>query len=131
MPHTKEKEMINTNKAVSVYFAPNKSQGSASFYIPFPVKEIHVKGVDIDWQNDYCACIFSSSLFNDGPIGGGFCGINYDNSSSLKQLRYIFQQPRDINGSYTFNYTPLDNSNLFPSNLYGQIVFTLEFIGYI
>ena len=43
------KEMINTNKAVIVYFPTNKSQGTASIYIPFPVKEIHVKGVDIDW----------------------------------------------------------------------------------
>ena len=131
MPHNKEKEMINTNKAVSVYFATNKSQGSASIYIPFLVKEILVKGVDIDWQNDYCACMFSSSIFNDGPIGGGFCGINYDNSSSLKQLRYIFTTPKEINGSYTFNYTPLYNANPFPSINYGQIVFTLEFIGYM
>ena len=75
--------------------------------------------------------MFSSSIFNDGPIGGGFCGINYDNSSSLKQLRYIFTTPKEINGSYTFNYTPLDNANPFPSIHYGQIVFTLEFIGYM
>ena len=57
---SKEKEMINTNKAVLVYFQGNKSQGTASIYIPFPVKEIHVKGVDVDWQADYVACMFSS-----------------------------------------------------------------------
>ena len=73
-----------------MYFGGNKSQGSASIYIPFPVKEILVKGVDVDWQVDYCACMFSLSLFNDGPIGGGFCGVNYDNSSSLKHLTYLF-----------------------------------------
>ena len=123
--------MINTNEAVVVFFGGNKSQGSASIYIPFPVKEILVKGVDVDWQVDYCACMFSSSLFNDGPIGGGFCGVNYDNSSNLKHLRYLFQQPRDINGTYTFNYIPLDNANDFPNINYGTVVFTFEFIGYM
>ena len=131
MSHINEKEMINTNKAVLVYFPTNKSQGTASIYIPFPVKEIHVKGVDVDWQADYVACIFSSSLFNDGPIGGAYCGVNYDNSNSLKHLRYIFTTPRDINGTYTFNYNPIDNANVFPSVNYGTVVFTLEFIGYI
>ena len=125
------KEMINTNKAVVVYFPTNKSIGSASIYIPFPVKEIHVKGVDIDWQADYCACMFSSSLVNEGPIGGGFCGVNFDNSTSLKTLRYIFTSPLDINGTYTFNYSVIDTSNNFPSINYGSVVFTLEFIGYI
>ena len=125
------KEMINTNKAVVVYFPTNKSIGSASIYIPFPVKEIHVKGVDIDWQADYCACMFSSSLVNDGPIGGGFCGQSLDPSTSLKHLRYIFTSPLDINGTYTFNYSVIDTSNTFPSINYGSVVFTLEFIGYI
>ena len=62
------KEMINTNKAVLVRFPAHSSQGTASIYIPFPVKEIHVKGVDIDWEDDYGACMFSSSLFNDGQL---------------------------------------------------------------
>ena len=131
MSHINEKEMINTNKAVLVYFPTNKSQGTASIYIPFPVKEIHVKGVDVDWQADYVACMFSSSLFNDGPIGGAFCGINYDNSNSLKHLRYLFPNPIDINGTYTFNYSALDYTNVFPSPVPGFAVFTLEFIGYI
>ncbi len=125
------KEMINTNKAVLVRFPANKSQGTASIYIPFPVKEIHIKGVDIDWQADYCACMFSSSLVNDGPIGGGFCGMNLDFSTSLKHLRYIYLTPRDINGTYTFNYKVLDSANDFPSINHGTVVFTLEFIGYI
>ena len=125
------KEMINTNKAVVVYFQADNSQGTASIYIPFPVKEIHVKGVDIDWQADYCACMFSSSLVNDGTIGGGFCGVNFDSSTSLKTLRYIFTSPLDINGTYTFNYQPIDNINAVPSASYGTVVFTLEFIGYV
>ena len=119
------KEMINTNKAVVVKFPAHSSQGTASIYIPFPVKEIHVKWVDVDWEADYCACMFSSSLVNDGPIGGGFCGIYYDNSTSLKHLRYIFTSPLDINGTYTFNYSVIDTSNNFPSINYGSVVFTL------
>ena len=124
------KEMINTNKAVLVRFPANSSQGTASIYIPFPVKEIHVKGVDIDWEEDYCACMFSSSLL-DGPIGGAFCGVNISNSTSLKDLKYIFLTPRDINGTYTFNYSVIDTAQLSPSANHGSVVFTLEFIGYI
>ena len=126
------KEMINTNKAVLVRFPAHSSQGTASIYIPFPVKEIHVKGVDIDWEDDYGACMFSSSLFNDGPIGGGFCGINFDSSNSLKHLKYLYLTPRDINGTYTFNYQVLDTvGNPLRSVTYGIVVFTLEFIGYV
>ena len=125
------KEMINTNKAVFVKFEANDSHGTASIYIPFPVKEIHVKGVDIDWADDFCACMFSSSLVNDGPIGGGCCGMNLDFSTSLKHLRYIYLTPRDINGTYTFNYSVIDTAQPSPSVNHGSVVFTLEFIGYI
>ena len=126
------KEMISTNKAVLVRFPAHSSQGTASIYIPFPVKEIHVKGVDIDWEDDYCACMFSSSLINDGPIGGGFCGVNFDSSNSLKNLKYLYLTPRDINGTYTFNYEVLDTGgNPLRSADYGIVVFTLEFIGYV
>ena len=44
----KEKEIINTNKAVVVKFAAYESQyqttqnGSATIYIPFPVKQINI-----------------------------------------------------------------------------------------
>jgi hypothetical protein len=124
------KEMINTNKAVFVYFPANKSQGMASIYIPFPVQEIHVKSIDVDWQADYCACMFSASLL-DGTIGGAFCGVNISNSTSLKDLKYIFLTPRDINGTYTFNYSTIDTSIDFPSINNGLVVFRLEFIGYI
>ena len=125
------KEMININKAVFVNFLANNPQALASIYIPFPVKEIHVKGVDIDWTNDYWACIFTSSLVNDGPIGCGFCGAAYDNSTSTKKIRYIFPAPLDINGTYTFNYKVINTENAFPSVNNGSVVFILEFIGYI
>ena len=130
MTHTKDKEMINTNKAVSVFFGANKNTGTANIYIPFPVKEIHVRGVDIDWQAEYCAVIFTSSLVNDGPLGGGFAGALYDNSTSTKKMRYIFNQPKDINGTYSFTYTPIDSINATSGSI-GYAVFTLEFVGYV
>ena len=88
-------------------------------------------GVDVDWQHDYYCCIFSSSLYNDGPIGGGFCGVNFDNSNSLKHLQYIFPTAQGINGTNTFNYTPLNSANEFPSVNYGQVVLALEQYAYM
>ena len=64
--------MINTNKAINIRFAANTSQTSANIYVLFIVKEIHVKAVDIDWENDYCSCMFTTSLFNDGPLVADF-----------------------------------------------------------
>ena len=55
----KEKEIINTNKAVVVNFAAHASvyqttqSGSATIYIPFSVKQINVKGVDLDFESDF------------------------------------------------------------------------------
>jgi hypothetical protein len=63
---TKDKEMINAYRAVLVYFngtldavvvntvtgaigspaTTRSSVSSADIYIPFPVKEIHVRGID-------------------------------------------------------------------------------------
>jgi hypothetical protein len=85
MTHNIDRELINTNKSLNVKFEANKSTGTASVYIPFPVKEIHVIGVDSDWQAACCAVIFTSSLVNDGPLGGGFAGALDDNSASTKK----------------------------------------------
>ena len=76
-------------------------------------------------QADYCACMFSSSLFNDGPIGGGFCGVNFDSSNSLKHLKYLFLTPSDINRTYTFNYQVLDSDNPLRSGHYGILFFLI------
>ena len=130
MTHNKGREMINTNKSLNVKFEANKNTGTASVYIPFPVKEIHVKGVDIDWEADYYGVTFQSSIVDYGTVGSGFCGILCDVATSLKQLRYIFVNPRDINGTYTFTYTPIDTSKAISVN-YGNVVFTLEFVGYV
>ena len=127
----KDKEMIKTNKAVSVQFLSDVATASADIYVPFPVKEIHVRGIDIDWYANYLLCVFRSSLFNGGPVGTGFCGVACDASSSTKKLRYIYDQPRDINGSYEFTYKPVDAQNVsYPDINIGAVCFMLEIIGY-
>ena len=151
MPHTKEKEMINTNKAVVVSFAGSKNvnqlttSGTADIYVPFKVSQINVKGIDLDFDSDFRMMYFTSDLVNYGPLGSGYGGILYDNSSTTKQLTYLFQDPRDINGSYTFTYHLLDTAALYFPNGFvsgaatlptngsppGRVLFMLEFIGYV
>ena len=151
MPHTKEKEMINTNKAVVVFFTGNANvnqlttSGTADIYVPFKVSQINVKGIDLDFDSDFRMMYFTSDLVNYGPLGSGYGGILYDNSSTTKQLTYLFQDPRDINGSYTFTYHLLDTAALYFPNGFvsgaatlptngsppGRVLFMLEFIGYV
>ena len=114
MPHTKEKHMINTNKAVIVHFAGNANcnqvttSGTADIYVPFKVSQINVKGVDLDFDSDFRMMYFTSNLVDAGPLGSGYASILSDKSSTTKQLTYLFEDPRDINGSYTFTYHLLD-----------------------
>ena len=156
MPHTKEKEIINTNKAVVVKFAAHGSQnqttqsGSATIYIPFPVKQINVKGVDLDFESDFRSMYFTSDLVNHGALGSGYAGILADNSATTKQMTYYFKDPIEVNGTYTFTYHILDISSFFFPNGFipgvgpdssintgaalgapnGIVLFMLEFIGY-
>ncbi len=59
------KEMINTNKAVVVSFDAYVSQlqitntASADIYVPFLVKEIHVRGIDLDFMADFQPLYFT------------------------------------------------------------------------
>ncbi len=155
----KDKEMINANRAVLVYFngtldavvanagtgaiaspaTTRSSVSSADIYIPFPVKEIHVRGIDIDWNVEYFSVYFTSSLVDNGPLGSGYAGVYHDMSTSTKKMRYIFDQPRDINGSYRFEYLRIEQRSInftntlvsnFPSIDGGGVCFMLEFIGY-
>ena len=155
MPH-KEKEIINTNKAVVVNFAAHTSvnqttqSGSATIYIPFPVKQINVKGVDLDFVSDFRSMYFTSDLVNNGALGSGYGGILSDNSSSTKQMTYYFKDAIEVNGTYTFTYHILDTVSYFYANGFipgtapdssvnvgtthgapaGIVLFMLEFIGY-
>ena len=94
---------------------------------------------------------FTSNLVDYGPLGSGFAGILCDNSTTTKQLTYLFKDPRDINGSYTFIYHVLDTITFYFPNGYvpgtgpdssaavgttagspaGRVLFILEFIGYV
>ena len=137
-------QLINTNRAVRVRFETHTSttqvsqSSSADIYVPFPVKEILIKGVDVDFTGDFRAMYFTSSLVDGNILGSGFGGSYYDNSSSTKQLRYIFNTPRDINGSFRFDYNLLDNvsqstyvqnGNLLNGAPVGYILFVMEFVG--
>ena len=161
-----QKQMINTNRAVIVKFLQSTSDtqltssGDANIYIPFPVKEIKVKGVDLDFNADFRTLYFTSNLVDDFPLGSGYAGIMFDNSTSTKHLHYIFDSPRDINGSYRFTYNVLDDRAFYFANGFmagqgipdaeflapppggainpnitqgapaGRVLFMLEFIGY-
>ena len=85
---------------------------------------------------------FTSSLVDGNYVGSGFAGGLTDYSSSTKQLRYIFNTPRDINGSYSFTYSLLDNVSISAYTDYatgvgvpttgsptGYVLFVIEFIG--
>ena len=156
MPN-KGKQMINTNRAVLVNFTNNansaqlSTSGSANIYVPFRVSQINLKGVDLDFDSDFRAMYFTSNLVDNGPLGSGYAGILCDNSTSTKQLTYLFKDPRDINGSYTFTYTILDNIAFYFENGFvpgagpdysaavgttsgspvGRVLYMLEFIGYV
>ena len=86
------KEMINTNKAILVHFPAYTSQSqlnntsTAHIYIPFPVKQINVKGIDLDFDADFRVMYFTSNLVDNGPLGSGFGGIF---SISLHQLKTL------------------------------------------
>ena len=152
----KEKEIINTNKAVIVKFAAYVSQyqttqsGSATIYIPYPVKQINIKGVDLDFDSDFRTIYFTSDLVNHGVLGSGYAGILSDNSSTTKQMTYYCKDPIEVNGSYTFTYHVLGTESFFFANGFipgtgpdtsshtgmtngapeGKVLFMLEFIGY-
>jgi hypothetical protein len=67
-------------------------------------------------------------LFVGSSIEQYIEGQNLDNSTSVKNIRYVFNTPRDINGTYLFTYTPIDSVNGTSSINYGYAVFSLEFI---
>ena len=52
------KNIINTKKALFVTFPISSSTTSCDIYIPFPVYEIHIRGIDVDWQADYLIVVF-------------------------------------------------------------------------
>ena len=141
-------QIINTNRAVRVKFDTYTSisqmsqSSSASIYVPFPVKEILIKGIDLDFNADFRTMYFTSSLVDGNYVGSGFAGTLTDYSASTKQVRYIFNTPRDINGSYSFTYSLLDNVSISAYTDYatgvgvpttgsptGYVLFVIEFIG--
>ena len=136
-------QIINTNRAVRVKFNAYTSttqttqSSNADIYVPFLVKEIHVKGVDLDFYYDFRTMYFTSSLVDGNVLGSGFAGAVYDTSSTTKQLRYIFNTPREINGSFRFDYFLIDNNTgasynnagIINGAPTGYVLFVIEFVG--
>ena len=114
MPYSGNKSKINTNRAVVVPFAghTNKNQttvsSSASIYVPFLVSEIQIRGIHTNFDADFREMYFTSSLVDGGPLGSAFAGILGDTTASSKTVKYVFQNPREINGSYNFTYHLID-----------------------
>ena len=151
------KTMINTNRAVLVNYASNTnenqvtSSGAADIYVPFKVSQINIKGIDLDFESDFRVMYFTSDLVDSGPLGSGYAGILCDNSTTTKQMTYLFKDPRDIHGNYTFTYHILDPTAFYFANGFvagtgpdttfntgstdgsppGRVLFMLEFIGYV
>ncbi len=127
------------------------ANGAADIYVPFKVSRINIKGIDLDFKTDFRAMYFTSTLVDYGPLGSGFARILYANSTSTKQMTYLFQDPRDINGNYTFTYHILDTTAFYffhgflpgtgsdtssvtgklPGAQPGRVLFILEFIEYV
>ena len=136
-------QIINTNRAVRVRFDPYTSNAqlsqssTADIYVPFLVKEILIKGIDIDFLFDFRTMYFTSSLVDGNVLGSGFAGAVYDTSSTTKQLRYIFNTPREINGSFRFDYFLIDNNTgasynnagIINGAPTGYVLFVIEFVG--
>ena len=114
MPYSGNKSKINTNRAIVVPFAGhvNRDQTTvsslASIYVPFLVSEIQIRGIHTNFDADFREMYFTSSLVDGGPLGSAFAGILGDTTASSKTIKYVFQNPREINGSYDFTYHLID-----------------------
>ena len=68
-------QIIYTNRAVRVKFNAYTSNtqttqsSNASIYVPFPVREILIKGIDLDFGSDFKTMFFTSSLVDGNYVG--------------------------------------------------------------
>ncbi len=56
---------------------------------------------------------FTSTLVNGGPLGSTFAGIMGDITAPSQSIKYVFDTPRDINGTYDFTYNLIDPESIF------------------
>ena len=119
MPYSGNKSKINTNRAIVVPFEghTNRLQTTvsslASIYVPFLVSEIQIRGIHTNFDADFREMYFTSSLVDGGPLGSAFAGILGDTTASSKTIKYVFQNPREINGSYNFTYHLIDPMSFY------------------
>ena len=76
--------------------------------MPFLVIEIQIRGIHTNFDAYFREMYFTSSLVNGGPLGSAFAGILGDTTASSKTVKYVFQNPIEINGSYNFTYHLID-----------------------
>ena len=119
MPYSGNKSKINTNRAIVVPFVghTNRLQTTvsslASIYVPFLVSEIQIRGIHTNFDADFREMYFTSYLVDGGPLGSAFAGILGDTTASSKTVKYVFQNPREINGSYNFTYHLIDPMSFY------------------
>ena len=122
MPYSGNKSKINTDRAIVVPFTShtikNQTTSSASIYVPFLVSEIQIRGIHTNFDADFREMYFTSSLVDGGPLGSAFAGILGDTTASSKTVKYGFQNPREINGSYDFTFYLIDPLSFFSNSLF-------------
>ncbi len=113
------KDMFNPNKAVLLKCpaynnaAHSTNTSTADIYIPFPVEQINVKFIDLDFEADFRVMYFTSYLVDNVLLGSGFGGILCDFSAPTKIVNFMFPIPRDINGTYSFKYHVIDTAAFY------------------
>ena len=86
--------------------------------MPFLVSEIQIRGIHTNFDADFREMYFTSSFVDGGPLGSAFAGILGDTTASSKTVKYVFQNPREINGSYNFTYNLIDPLSFYFPNGY-------------
>ena len=82
----------------------------------------------MDFDSDFRTMYFTSNLVDNGPLGSGYAGILCDNSTSTKQLTYLFRDSRDINGSYTITYNILEPIAFYFANGFVHWIYIITLI---
>ena len=57
-------------------------------------------------------------MVDGGLLGSAFAGILGDTTASSKTVKYVFQDPREINVSYNFTYNLIDPLSFYFPNGY-------------
>ena len=122
MPYSGNKSKIDSDRAIVVSFTShtnkNQTTSSASIHVPFLVSEIQIRGIHTNFDADFREMYFTSSLVDGGPLGSAFAGILGDTTASSKTVKYVFQNPGEINGSYDLTFSLINPLSFFSNSLF-------------